>query len=125
MISYQFNHNLQIIEVEYTGDVDLNQLLEYGERVKNDGSLPRDLLILTDATKANYLFDIAENSVMLETLKDQLKPYNSVRVAVIHSKPMETAMSMLVDADHKIADYNHMVFTTRRAALQWLLAGKK
>lgn len=123
MISYKFNNNLQILEVEYSGEVDLKQLIEYGEKIKNDGSLPRNLLILTDATKANYLFKISETSIMLDTLKEQLKPYTSVRTAVIHQKPMETAFSMTVDAEQEIPGYQHMVFTTRTAALNWLLAG--
>lgn len=72
MISYQFNNNLQILEVEYSGEVDLNQLIEYGEKIKNDGSLPRNLLILTDATKANYRFEISDTSIILDTLKSNL-----------------------------------------------------
>ncbi|QQS52285.1 MAG: hypothetical protein IPM71_06000 [Bacteroidota bacterium] len=123
MISYQFNNNLQILEVEYSGEVDLNQLIEYGEKIKNDGSLPRNLLILTDATKANYRFEISDTSIILDTLKEQLSSYTSVRTAVIHQRPMETAFSMALEVDQEIPGYQHMVFATRTAALNWLLAG--
>jgi hypothetical protein len=122
MISYEFNEELEILEVFYTGDISLLDVLEYGEMIKKDFSLPRDLKILTDATRANYTINPGEISHLHQVMKEQIKPYHSVKTAVIQEKPLETAISMLVDSQGPIQAYQHQVFSSRKAAIKWLLA---
>ena len=54
MIEYKFNEELQILEVFYEGNINFNDLIDYRNSVFSDKSLPRDLRILTDATKSSY-----------------------------------------------------------------------
>jgi hypothetical protein len=121
MITHQFNAELQILEVFYKGNIYINDLLEYGEMIRTNDSLPRDLKILTNATDASYHLTMQEISFMMDVLKMQIVPYNSVKTAVIQEKPIETAISMLVDIGSPIPGYKHKVFSTRHGALDWLL----
>jgi len=89
--------------------------------IRKDNTLPRNLKILTDATSASYNLSRSEISEMLNILINQIKPYQSVKTALIHEKPVETALSLLVDNDKPITGYEHKVFSTREAALKWLL----
>jgi hypothetical protein len=121
VIKIFFNNEFLILEVEFIGEIHFTDLFEYGEMIRQDKDLPRDLKILTDATHAIYKLSPEEIALMLYDLKKQIKPYHSVKTAVIQDKPFETAISMLVDVDLNIPDYMHKVFSTREAAMDWLL----
>lgn len=120
MIEYKFNQKIQVLEVSYKGEITLSDLITYGENIKNDKSLPRDIKILTDATSANYQISPTDVEEMLKLLKEQVKPYKSVKSAVFHNKPHETAISYLVDNGKSIPNYKHKAFSSREAALYWL-----
>lgn len=121
MIRYSFNEELNVLEVFYSGDIYLKDLIEYGEMIRESISFPRDLRILTDATKANYLLKPDEVRLVKNIMKEQIKPYKTVKTAVFHQKPFETAMSFILKNEAPIDDYQHDVFSTREAALDWLI----
>ncbi len=120
MIKYEFNSNSQILEVFYLADINLTDIIEYGEMIRLNKSLPCDLRILTDATSAIYHLSGADVTELLKVLKVQIEPYDTVKTAVLQQKPVETAISMLVDSGIPIPNYEHKVFSTREAALIWL-----
>lgn len=120
MISYHFNKEMQILEVNYIGNVTFEDLMEYGEMMRNNKSFPRELKIITDASSASYQLEPEDIAKLLKALREQVKPFNTVKNAVLHQKPKETAMSFLVENDGPIPNYKHNVFSTREAALAWL-----
>ncbi len=122
MIKIFFNKEFFILEVNFIGEISFIDLYEYGEKIRQDNDLPRNLKILTDATQAIYKISPEEIVLMLEDLKIQIEPYHSVKTAVIQNKPIETAISMMVDINLSIPDYMHKVFSTRKAAIEWLMA---
>ena len=121
MIKTFFNKDILILEVDFVGEIRFADLFEYGEKIRLDKELPRNLKILTNATQANYKLSPEEITLMQKDLKEQIKSYNSVKTAVVQDKPFETAISMLVDVDLSIPDYSHKVFSTRMAAMEWLM----
>ncbi|MFN8257538.1 MAG: STAS/SEC14 domain-containing protein [Bacteroidales bacterium] len=121
MINIKFNKELKILEVEFTGDISLKELIDYGEKIRISNDLPRELKILTDARESVYKISHNDLRVVVMELKKQIKPYKSVKTAVIQTKPVETALSMLVNWEGQIDGYEHQVFATRHAALNWLL----
>jgi len=120
MVKFEFNQDLQILEVYYIGVINLNDIIEYGEMIRQSKTLPRNLKILTDATAAIYHLSSMDITELLKILKAQIEPYHTVKTAVIQEKPIETAISMLVDSGDPILNYDHKVFSTRQAALKWL-----
>ncbi|MDA3954288.1 MAG: hypothetical protein PF485_11620 [Bacteroidales bacterium] len=121
MITYKFNTKLQILEVIYEGSIQLNDLMEFGNEIYGNDSLPRQLLILTDVTKAQYNIKRSEFQIMIDMLKEHVKPFQLVKAAFIQNKPKETAYSLILEMKNKLPNYYHSVFSTREAALSWLL----
>jgi hypothetical protein len=122
MITSEFNVITGIFEVNYTGRIQLSDLLKFGIRIYEDKSLPRRLLMLTDATVAQYEISISEISELIESVKIHISPYEYVKAAYVQSRPKETAYSMLMSTSHPIKNFFHKVFSTREAAKIWLLS---
>ncbi len=123
MIEYKFNEELQILEVFYEGTISISDLIDYGNSVFSDESLPRDLRILTDASKASYIILPEEIPQVIKLTLQHIKPYNKVKAAFIQSKPIETELSQLLELEFQSGKYEHSVFSSRQAALHWLLSG--
>jgi len=121
MITYQFNNELQVLEVSYEGDIGFDEIIEFGDLVYTDPSLPQDLKILTDATIARYGLTHSELKDLINVLFEHVKAYHSIKAAFIQSQPKETAYSYIVEMEAKLPNYYHAVFSTREAALSWLL----
>ena len=75
MIGMSYNEELDILEVIYQGDIALNDVLEYGKKIRANKYLPRRLKMITDATKANYLFTAEEIPIIAQALKENTKDF--------------------------------------------------
>jgi hypothetical protein len=122
MINFNFNNELQVLEVFYEGKITLDDLTGYGNSISSNDSLPRNLKILADATKASYELTPGEIPRIVELTKEHIKPYKHVKAAFLQSKPLETALSHLLELEFTPGKYEHAVFSTRKAALAWLLS---
>jgi hypothetical protein len=120
MIISQFNTDLNILDVTYFGKIEFIDLIEFGNTIYSDKSLPRNLKILTDVTKAEYLLKHSEFPSLVSALHKHISAYDSVSAAFIQNKPKETAYSMILELEAKIPNYHHAVFSTRESALNWL-----
>ena len=123
MISWNFNKENGILEVTYSGHISIEEFINYGNTLKKDNSLPRVLKILTNAQNANYDIKKTEEKnqlIMKESLKQQLKAYTFVKNAVIHKKPVETAISYTFKEIFSFENYSQKTFYTQEAALRWL-----
>jgi len=120
MINYKFNEELQILEVSYEGEISFSDLTDYGNSIYSDRSLPEYLKILADATRACYKLTHEELPLLVRDLEKHIMPYKSVRAAFIHGNPRETAISMLLEHEKLSDKYEHAVFSSRKAAVDWL-----
>lgn len=120
MITFQFNKILNLLEVTYSGKIEFTDLVEFGNKVYSDQSLPRHLRILTDVTQAEYSLKSREFKQLVIELKKHVSAFESVKAAFIQNKPKETAYSMILELEAKIPDYHHAVFSTRESALIWI-----
>lgn len=121
MINFEFNKELNILEVRYSGIISLNDLIEFGNQIYEDNSLPKKLFILTDVTQAEYHIGLNEFPELLNNLQKHVSRFEYVRAAFIQSRPKETAYSILLSTENHIDNYYHEVFYTREAALHWLI----
>ncbi|MFP4367755.1 MAG: hypothetical protein ACLFQA_11735 [Bacteroidales bacterium] len=121
MIRFEFNDQLQILEVFYEGTINFIDLVDYGNKIFSNSSLPRDLKILTYASGAGYHLEHHELPLLTKKLEEHIRPYNKIRAAFIQSRPRETAYSILMEQEIAHDKYDHAVFSTRKAALEWLL----
>jgi len=122
MIGYWFNEELQILEVNYSGDVYADDLIGYGEEIASNLDLPKDILrILTDVTDATYHVHPREYDKLRENLRKHTAGFKMVRAAFLQHSPVETALSVLFSQNTGNPRYIHKVFSERSFALDWLL----
>jgi hypothetical protein len=120
MIKYTFNEDLQILEVKYEGDIKTEDIINHGQFISKNNTLPRKLKILTDSRNVNYNISPDAIPELTKELKQNLTKYEFIMDAFLHSKPKETAYSILLEVEQKYNNYSHKVFTTKEAAIDWL-----
>lgn len=124
MITFHFNKTLDILEVTYSGKIEFSDLIEFGNKMYSNKTLPRKLKILTDVTKAEYILKHSEFKDLVSALRKHISVYKSVHAAYIQNKPKETAYSMILELEANIPNYHHAVFSAPEAAIDWLLNQK-
>ena len=82
--------------------------------------LPRNLLILEDARLARPEFSPEDLSRIAEKQKKLFPLYHSIRHAVIHNTPENTALAMVFEQKYISPAYKLKVFSTEEGALIWL-----
>ena len=122
MIQLNFNKSFGILEVTYIGEISIDDLIDYGEQLANNFSLPRKLLTLTDARNATYTFQPSETARMIKELENHLTLYEYMKAAFIQEKPRETALSVIIEKKVSVSNYYHRIFYTRETAIDWLLS---
>ncbi len=121
MISSHYNTDLGILEVRYTGRLGYTELKNFHDRLTHDQDIPRELRILTDARDGEYEITEKDVALVLEDIHLQMKSFTYIKAAYIHTKPRETAISLITGEKNTVPNYFHKVFSTQEAALNWLI----
>ena len=120
MISTQFNNSNNILEVKYSGDVSLNQILEYINETKLNSKYPRTLKILTNATEANMSFSPNDVQAIVDANNKSLQNYDYIIDAIIVANPNETALSVFFQLLSENQKYKFKVCSNYETAKLWL-----
>ena len=120
MITFTENKNNGILYGISEGRITVQEMLEAIDYCLNNKELPRNLLILEDARLANPEFSPQDLSRIAEKQKKLFPLYQSVRHAVIHNTPENTALVMVFEQKHISPAYKLKVFSTEEGALIWL-----
>ena len=86
----------------------------------NEKKLPRELKILESAENVKVTFNENDISLIVDNLEKNIGSYESIRHAVIHSDPTNTAYTIIASNMIKNYNYHLMVFSTVEAAKSWL-----
>lgn len=121
MITRKFDKEKKILIVKYIGKITINEILNYITSVADDKTLPRDLKIIEYTDDIEYDFDVNEISEITNELRKQIKKFDSVKMCIIHTKPLPTAYSVIYIRESTIKDYTIKLFSTKEAAMQWLM----
>lgn len=122
-ISYNFNKIDDILYVHFSGDITVEKILEYIDKVGRDKSLPRVLKVLEDRRDGIFNFSIRENIRISKFAFQFVNDYKKIYMAAVSDKPKETAFAM----NYKILlsklsrKETIKAFTTLEAAKNWLL----
>lgn len=121
MVVEKFNAKTAILETEFKGEVTLLEVVNYIIRTKENKMYPRTLKIFTDSSQAIFNFSIQDlNTIMEENLKS-LMNYDCIIDAIIVDNPKNTVLTMLYAELTKTNKYKFKIFSTKEAALNWLL----
>jgi hypothetical protein len=120
MIEYKFNEIEETLFISVSGTFGIEHMFKAIDSFTEDNSLPRNLKILEDARFSNVTFTEEEIQSVIERLKSHLFKFNSIRHAVIHLDPVNTAFAMLVGDRLSCENYILKVFSNEEYALHWL-----
>jgi len=121
MITNEYDKEKETLFTKFIGTITLKDLLDDINYVCHDVELPRKLKIITDAREATFDFDIEAIPDLIEALRGQVSKYKSVKEAIIHNKPKDTALSMIYKFKlDEFDNFEYRVFSTYGACLAWL-----
>lgn len=120
MVLTKFNHQKGILDSQFIDDVTLKEIVDYIIATKNNTTYPRNLKILTDATRALMKLVPDDLKVIVSENNKSIEKYNYIIDAIVIDKPKETAISLLYQEMAKNSKYRFQVFSTREAAIEWL-----
>ncbi|MCB4799049.1 hypothetical protein [Neotamlana laminarinivorans] len=120
MITSKFNEEINILETEFTGEVDSVSILLYLNEFKTNTTLPRTLKTLVKAEKVKFKFSVKDLKDFNAVKNQSLKQYNNVASAVVISNPIGAALCTMYGALANNESYKYKVFSTQEAALLWL-----
>ena len=120
MITYRYRPDLDVVHAVYSGVVTVEDLDAFTDRLCADGDLPRPLRLLTDVTGAEYRIHPRQMPRLVDGARRQIETFGLVRAAFVQARPRETALSLLFGQSVPGDRYQHQVFSTEEAALQWL-----
>lgn len=123
MISSHLNRETGIIETRMTGNVILEEITGYIHELKNAEKYPSRMLILTDATHGTFELSDDDNQQIVSIVLQYISSFELIKDAIIISDPRTTAYSILYrKTAARIPNYRFEIFSTREAALNWLLS---
>jgi len=123
MIQDRFDKDYNIVIAELTGQVTMDEILKWFDTITPERFPVSQLKMLSDASNVEYVFrknELIASDKAMEVLTGRFK---SVKIAVIHSKPKETAYSEMVRLKTRHKNYTQKTFFTLESALEWLLRG--
>ncbi|RLD66422.1 MAG: hypothetical protein DRI95_06780 [Bacteroidetes bacterium] len=120
MIIVKFDSKKGTLHSKFEGKVTLKEIVDYIVATKENKSYPRVLKILTNATHADMVFSPEDLAIIVEENYKSLEKYEYIIDAIVISSPKETAFSVLYQELAKTKKYLFQVFSTDKAAIEWL-----
>jgi len=120
MNKIRFDNTEQILIVESNKRINIDDVLEFVEKIKNNDTLPRRLSILEDVRNVDITFNFKDISKIIEKIKEAIPKYEKVYNAVVLNKPIITACVILVGQEVGREKCQCEVFSTEEAAKKWL-----
>lgn len=120
MIHAEFDQQSGLLRTTFSGVVTADEVVEYVIANNRNQSYPQNLKILSDATKAQFVFKAKELVRIKHEIFESVKVFDKVSDAFVTDKPHETALSLVYMELASAPGYHFMVFSTFEAALTWL-----
>ena len=123
MITREYDPETSTLKTKYCGNLTLDELREYLGHIGESGEYDRRLYILTDGSEAKVDFPVDAIGFVMEETAKAVKPYASVREAILTNNPLETAYATHYQSLNEIPNYAVQVLSTVEAATEWLYGG--
>lgn len=120
MITSNYNHKEDILETNFSGDINLEQILEYISFSSFDKEHPGVLKIISDCRNANFKISPDDIPTIAKATENILQYHPYIIDAIILANPYETALSFLYQKIKPIRKYIFEIFASRENGLEWL-----
>ncbi|MEA2041562.1 MAG: hypothetical protein U9N85_03295 [Bacteroidota bacterium] len=122
MVSYKYHKEEDFFEFIYSDVVSYGEVAETIYKLKEKYPEIEYIKFLVDPENADYKLLKKNDPQEEKKLVDALSSYKKVRAGVVHTNTEKTALSVLAEKKLKQRNYEHEIFFSRDAALDWLLA---
>jgi phage-related protein len=116
----KFDETDNVLFIKLKGNVSIENILQSADELEQNKTLPRVLRIIEDARDANVKLSVRELHLIEQKIRIVAKNFDSIRHAVIHSTPINTALSFMMSDMIKSSNYNLKVFSTMEGAKDWV-----
>jgi hypothetical protein len=118
MISYTFDQD--ILYITFTGEIKLEDIIEYLKEFDNLDSLPKNLHLLYDLVNAKLNIAPTEIKIISQIADISTHEYSSTKTAFLVDNPKVTAYSTLFSNVTTNPKTQRKIFSTKEAAIKWL-----
>lgn len=125
MIITTFDASNNILHSKFSGNISFTELIEYFHQLGRNNIFPSSLYYFEDHTEAEYSFKASEVKKLARVLNICITRFEYIRVAIVQSKPKETAFSIMAIQNIKHNKVYALVFSTHEAAMEWLMLHKE
>ena len=122
MINYSFEDN--IFNVKFIGTIEFDDIMQYLDEFSKIDTLPKDLLLLYEARNVNFKFEPEKVEIISIKAEDSTQNYKTVRTAFLVDEPMIAVYSTLFSKIPVQKKTQRNIFSTKQAAIRWLLPNK-
>lgn len=119
-MEYYYDNDIKVLAFNASGQIEKHYIIDFYEHLGKNETYPRILKTLIDARDCTYKFEIKDMAEMFAALNTALESYTSVREAIVVEKLFETVFATLFSEGMVHPKYKFRVFSTRKAALNWL-----
>lgn len=116
-----FDDKLGILVLTVENELSPEFVIEYYHNLASNSVYPRDLKVLSFITATSYPVKPEDVSAMVGSLEEACTKYNSITEAFVAEDPYATVITTLFSKQARIQNYRSKVFSTKEAALKWLL----
>ncbi len=116
-----FDNNLGILVLTVENELSTESVIEYYQNVATNSDYPRDLKVLCFVSATSYPVKPEDVYAMVGSLEEACSKYHSVIEAFVAEDPYATVITTLFSKQARIQNYRSKVFSTKEAALKWLL----
>lgn len=120
MVNWKYNKATNILEVTYSQKISPEDITTLKNYIRDNNNLPKRINILTDARTAEYEMKNIDLKELSSMIRYNIRPDVYIKNAFIHSKPVETAISTIIEMNINFDNYQQKVFSTKKAAISWL-----
>ncbi|WP_430816487.1 hypothetical protein [Carboxylicivirga sp. RSCT41] len=122
MIYFEFNHEKQVICSSWTGQVQIDEIYEYIDRLAQLRTSYNCLYILQDDTRSEILINHTRDlHRIIAQVLEHLSCFNKVCMAHIVGGPQQTVLAMMYKEYLKDSPlFINEAFSTPDAGLKWL-----
>ena len=122
MINYLLEEQIYI--VAFTEKVDFKEVSEFIKEFYSIKSLPNELYVLYDLRTADFKFTFNEIRLISKIAENSTKRYKKIKTAILVQNPKLTAYTMLFSIQSVGRKTQRKIFSTKDAAIKWLLVNK-
>jgi hypothetical protein len=117
---YEFHPELNILFKNYYGPISIEDIFSSWEYAINNDIIPSDLKgFILDFREATFDFKTERFIEIVDFYKRSLDTFLGKKVALISTNPSDLVVPILFNSKDK--DYVSKSFSTREAAIEWLL----